>query len=363
MNILFTRFPLESAFGGAEVQTLSLIKGLTGRGHEVEFMGSCKTLLEKTQDTGLKTQELCIGNPPVTKFGAISFMWRKMRMKRQLEQYLQATNYKLQAIFMLSLSEKLLLTDHLVSQGVQVFWVEHDRVGKWLTKNPWLPRLRKLSERVTTIVVSDLSKEIYVKMGWKPERVVAIPNGIDVERFIRGTGQRPVRPHARDAHATHFKLGCIARLTKDKGVDVLIDAIKDIPNVELTIVGQGPEEKHIGSMSKQIKIIPTTDVTSFYQQIDCLILPSRDHDPFGLVIAEAMSAGVPTICTDACGISAHLESDESIIIPAGDASALKEAIIRIQDKETWSKLSKNGPRIAQEKFSLEKMISAYEALI
>ena len=272
-------------------------------------------------------------------------------------------------VFMLSLSEKLLLTDYLVSQGVQVFWIEHDRVGRWLTKNPWLPRLKKLSEQVTTVVVSDLSKEIYVKMGWPKEKVVAIPNGVDVDRFAL-EGRK-----TQDTRHTCFRIGCIARLTRDKGVDVLIEAIKDIPNVELTIVGQGPERGNIQNQISKINrtqdtrnrthvdLISSIDAPSFYKQIDCLILPSRDHDPFGLVIAEAMAAGIPTICTDACGIAAHLDESESIIIPADNINALHDAIIKIQDKEVWSKLSEIGPRVAKEKFSLERMIEEYSSLL
>ena len=86
MHVLFTRFPLESRFGGAEVQTLNVMKGLLERGHEVRFVGSCPTLL---QAIGNKRREvvvkkLDIGPPPVTKWGVISFVWRKGEMKKKL---------------------------------------------------------------------------------------------------------------------------------------------------------------------------------------------------------------------------------------------------------------------------------------
>jgi len=54
MNILFTRFSLESAYGGAEVQTLSLMKGLKEKGHEMIFLGSCPVLLEQTEKLKIK---------------------------------------------------------------------------------------------------------------------------------------------------------------------------------------------------------------------------------------------------------------------------------------------------------------------
>src|SRR3989344_9112693 len=166
MRILFTRFPLESHFGGAEVQTLSLMKGLKERGHEVSFLGSCEVLLKRTRELGMRNWELGIGPPPVTKWGAVSFLWRKRHMQRKLVHEVKQIMLRDgspegnppqhdKIIFMLSFSEKLLLTKWAVAQGIKVFWIEHDSVGRWLTKNPWLPKLRKLSELVTTVVVSD----------------------------------------------------------------------------------------------------------------------------------------------------------------------------------------------------------------
>ena len=64
MKILFTRFPLESAYGGAEVQTLSLMKGLRDRGHAIAFAGSCKTLLRLCREEGFPVIELRIGPRP-----------------------------------------------------------------------------------------------------------------------------------------------------------------------------------------------------------------------------------------------------------------------------------------------------------
>ncbi len=89
MRILFTRFPLESIYGGAEMQTLSLMKGLRERGHEVAFLGSCQVLLEKAISYQLSAIRLDIGSPPVTKWGAVSFLWRHNRMRKKLLAFLR----------------------------------------------------------------------------------------------------------------------------------------------------------------------------------------------------------------------------------------------------------------------------------
>ncbi len=372
MKVLFTRFPLESAHGGAEIQTLSLMKGLKERGHAVAFLGSCPVLLKETAGLHLPHAKLEIGPPPVTKWAAATFFWRKKRMRKQLESAL-STFEGLDAIFMLSLTEKLLMTEWATKRGIKVFWVEHDRIGPWLTRNPWLPMLKRQSEFATTICVSELSKKMYVDLGWNPEKVIVIPNGIDPERF----GPLPSPPPLRQGEGTALlHIGCVARLSHEKGVDVLIDAVGTMTDVSLTIVGTGPEEGFLRNMlatirpfhhltGPHIKIIPhVPDLSSFYHSIDALVLPSRDHDPFGMVTAEAMMLGVPVIVTDECGIAEYLTHDrDALIVKAGDAVELRSAIERLRDPELRSKMKAAGSETAHQKFLAKNMVDAYARLL
>ncbi|MBI2117263.1 glycosyltransferase family 4 protein [Candidatus Peregrinibacteria bacterium] len=378
MNILFTRF------GGAEVQTLSLMKGLRERGHEVGFFGSCHVLLERTQELGIKNQELRIGEPPVTKWGAISFLWRQRRMKRFLTSYFLLPTSRPNAICMLSLTEKLLLTEWAVAHGIRVFWIEHDRIGRWLRWNPWLSRLRRMSKLATTVVVSDLSKRIYVKLGWDPEQIVVIPNGVDVEKLrprvmVRCEAEPRTMTHCRPSwlaafapQGDKFYIGTIARLSPEKGIDLLIEAIKDLPNIHLTIVGTGRDEGKIQNLirclhpEQRITIQRTTnDVAAFYRSLDLFVLPSRDHDPCPLAPIEAMACGVATIMTDACGTAEYVENGrEAIIVPAGSSGALREAIVQLQsDANLRRRLAEHGPRVVAERFSMERMVDEYEKLL
>lgn len=364
MRILFTRFPLESRFGGAEVQTLALMRGLKEKGYEVSFLGSCSVLLEKCRELQVASCKLDIGIPPVTKFGAFSFLWRCWRMKREILRAFETCNLQPATICMLSLSEKLLLTSWALRHGIRVIWIEHDRVSSWLAKNPWLPHLRKLSRSVTTVVVSELSKKIYVNLGWNPERVIAIPNGIDVSRLKTTSGERRVTSEVI------FHIGTIARLTKDKGVDVLIDAVHDLSNVTLTIVGTGPEESSLRacttSRPHNLTITPwTNDLPAFYQSLDCFVLPSREHDPFGLVAGEAMLLGIPTIVTDACGIGGYLTHEkDALVVRAGSREELHNAIARLaSDPAFRNTLAKEGQKTAEKLFSMDQMVRRYEELL
>ena len=364
MHILFTRFPYESAHGGAEIQTLVHMKELKKRGHTVEFLGSCPVLLGMCRENDIPATELHIGLPPVTQTGAMSFAWRQFGMKRKLQQAFDAIHSRepIDAVCMLSLSEKLLLTPH----DSRIIWIEHDAVGRWLIKNPWLNRLKKLSINVTTVTVSELSRQLYIKMGWPTGQVVAIPNGIEIERLAKGSNATH-----QESQSDSLKLGCVARLTADKGVDILIDAVTTLEDIQLSIVGRGKGEEPIAkqirdlSLESRVDLISDAmDIPTFYQQIDVLVLPSRINDPFGLVAAEAMLLNTPVIVTDACGIAGYLKHNHNaLIVPAGSVSALTDAIERMHDITLRTTLARNALETAQKKFSVPGMMDALEDVL
>ncbi len=361
MRILFTRFPLESSYGGAEVQTLSLMNGLRERGHEVMFLGSCPTLLNLTREAGFPALELQIGPPPVRGDLAISFRWRQRRMKAELQRAL-ADLPPFDAVCMLSLTEKLLLTEPLAAAGARVVWIEHDRIGRWLRLNPYRRRLTTFARLAETVAVSGLSRALYIKMGWPPERTHAVGNGIDTDRFA----VLPLPP----ARTGPLQVGCIARLTRDKGVDLLIEAVNGLSEVTLTMVGAGREEGEIrariaAARSDMFLLSPPLNTVEFLAERDVLVLPSRDHDPFGLVVAEAMAAGRATVVTDACGIAGELRDGiDALVVPAGNAAALRAALIRLRDDEEFRlRLCDNARQTASARFGLAPMVEAYERLL
>lgn len=376
VRILFTRFPLESAYGGAEIQTMSLMKGLMERDHAVAFAGSCPVLLEMCKKERIPSAEIDIGIPPVTKWGVLSFAWRKKRMHKVLKTVLDnfsgfvetsdsdvSRKTNIDVICMLSLSEKLLLTADAANQGMRVLWIEHDRIGRWLTHNPWLPLLLEQSNHAITVPVSHLSAGLYKDLGWDPATIRPIANGIDQMRF-------PVRASRRDAPANKSHLICIARLSPEKGVDVLIEAMAGVPDLfTLEIVGTGPEERALKALAKSLHLQERItfsgymkDLSDVYARADALILPSRDNDPFGLVAAEAMMQSIPVVITDECGIAGYLEDGtDAIIAKADSASALTKAIKRLSAEAR--KIADNGKKTAHEQFSVERMVLDYEQLM
>lgn len=373
VKILFTRFPLESRYGGAEVQTRSLMKGLMEHGHAVAFLGSCPTLLRLCREEGIASAELQIGPPPVTKWGALSFVWRKNAMRQQLTDAFDQIHPDI--VCMLSLSEKLLLTDHAAAKGARVLWIEHDRIGRWLTQNPWLNTLLRLAPLALTVGVSHLSRKMYLELGWPQERTIAIANGIDATKLKTQDSGSKTQGNHRSPNTKYgirrpLHIGTIARLSREKGVDLLIEALAGLPDCHLTVVGEGREEKKLRALAESKHVGDRTiiqprveDLGTFYRALDLFVLPSREHDPFGLVAAEAMMCGVATVVTDACGIAGYLKNGtDAMIVPALDPHALARCIVQLSDPVLRGTIAANGRKTAEEKFRTKRMVEEYELL-
>lgn len=371
MHILFTRFPLESIpNGGAEGQIMNLATGLAERGHAVAFAGSCTALAPAFRRANLPVVDLDIGPPPVSKTAIARFAVRKNAMRRQLETMLSGFK-QLDVVVMLSLSEKLLLTDIAAKRGIRVIWIEHDPVDRWLTKNPWRKLLQKQSEHATTVTVSPLSRVHYLEMDWNPKKTIAIPNGIEDSWFQDGESRKQkVESRTNKRSPSQLHVGCVARLAKEKGIDVLLRAIADVDHTTLDIVGDGPEKNalqqqvHRLGIAHRVRFLGRTDdVAHIYRIIDALVLPSRTIDPFGMAAAEAMAMGVPCLVTDACGIASCLQAARDVlVVESGSAPALAQGIERLHEAAQRASLAQNGAKAAREHFRISTMVDRYETL-
>lgn len=118
-------------------------------------------------------------------------------------------------------------------------------------------------------------------------------------------------PPARTAGP--FRFAFAGQLIPRKRVDWLLRSLAgwNDREVELWIVGAGPEESRLRSMAAGLPPgvtvrwcgqSPMSDIPALLGQADCLVLPSA-HDGWGAVASEALMAGTPVICSNACGVA------------------------------------------------------------
>lgn len=127
-----------------------------------------------------------------------------------------------------------------------------------------------------------------------------------------------------------FLFGTVGRMEPSKGMDVLLEAFERaaIPGARLALVGGGREWKALRARAPEQVLMPgfVERPEDWLAAFDCFVSPSRS-EPFGLVLLEAMQAGLPVVAT-ATGGARHLAPRiGSELVPPDDAAALAGALV------------------------------------
>lgn len=121
---------------------------------------------------------------------------------------------------------------------------------------------------------------------------------------------RAIDPIDERAESQPFRFLFVGQLIERKRLDVLISCLGALRAMEfgLVVAGTGPEQEKLRVLANRalsgrvewLGPLPMQSVAGEMVRADCLVLPSR-HDGWGAVISEALMAGTPVICSDACG--------------------------------------------------------------
>jgi glycosyltransferase involved in cell wall biosynthesis len=201
------------------------------------------------------------------------------------------------------------------------------------------------------------------QQGLRPERVVVIPNGLDVARF---------RPIARGGAVR--RVGTLARLHPVKGLDVLVDALallrRDVPHVEASIVGDGPEradlERRIAErgLSDRVRLAGhREDVAAALTEMDVFVLPSRS-EAFPNALVEAMASALPVVATEVGGVPELIEHGRTgLLVPPGQPAPLAQALLGLvrQPERAWAMGRRARAEVVQ-RYSFDRMVARFEAL-
>ena len=238
----------------------------------------------------------------------------------------------------------------------------------------WLQRRIQSDAELIVVPSESIAKRAMEWSGIPLERLVVIPNAIDVAHF-RGTAVPAVEAdHGRDARATRIRVGFVGRLDPVKRVVDLVDALRHLPegDYDLHIYGEGAMkpaiEAAIASSSKLAGRVTlhgaVVDVRRAYSAIDLLVLPS-DAEGFGLVLIEAMAAGVPVIGTNVDGIREVIRDGETgLLVPPRDPAALSVAIQRLAfDAALRERLTQAALLDVQRRFAWPGVLDQYRALL
>src|SRR3954470_12197835 len=153
--------------------------------------------------------------------------------------------------------------------------------------------------------------------------VLVTCNGVDI----------PDRPHGPAGHRPP-RIGVHARLTRQKGIDVLLEAVRELVQkgrrLELCVAGRGRDEAALRRAASGLPVRFlgwVTEPRRFLAGLDIFCQPSR-HEALPLALLEAMAEGLPCVSTDVGDVRARL-GDAVCLVPTEDSQALAAALGRL----------------------------------
>ena len=200
--------------------------------------------------------------------------------------------------------------------------------------------------------------EYFVAEGWPRDRITAIPNFAPDLRIKAAASRR-----ALDTPEGAPVLLALGRLHVNKGFDVLLTALAELPGHYLWLGGSGPLEGSLKKLARELGVASRVrflgwreDTPALLAAADVFVCSSR-HEPFGNIVIEAWAQGIPVVAAAASGPSALIEDGASgLLVPVDDAAALAGAVRRIADKPGLVQALSDGGRAAFEKDYREDVV-------
>ncbi len=198
------------------------------------------------------------------------------------------------------------------------------------------------------------------------KNISVIPTGVDTNRFEKGN--KAMSRRARHIPESAFVIGHVGRLAPEKSLEYLaqavVQAIKSEPGAVFMVVGDGPSKSNILNIFKKNNLdrqliftgsLQGQELVDAYHAMDVFAFASLSETQ-GMVLTEAMAAGVPVIARDAPGVRDVLCHDENGIMVDGEASEdafARRLKIALNQPEKLSDWRLNALAVAQD-FTREK---------
>lgn len=236
-----------------------------------------------------------------------------------------------------------------------------------------------LSDRV--IVTSDAVREAFERGSPRRAAITRVDNGIDVSRFVPGASDMVRRDFGIDPAAP--LIGAAARMDIWKGLEDFIEAAAIVrqarPDARFVIAGGAIEGQ--AAYEQELRVLAQTRgldgvlffagwrygpeaMPAFHQSIDLLVLPSREPEPFGLVVLEAMAAGKPVIATAHGGpVEIVRDRETGLLVTPRTPQAIADGVLElIADPGRMAAYGKAARARAVEHYAIERTVDRLQLL-
>lgn len=233
------------------------------------------------------------------------------------------------------------------------------------------PVLRRILRRAHTVIATNpVVARNSPQLHGLPQ-VTVCPIGVNLDRF-----QPPPAPPAPRPFTALF----VGVLRHYKGLPILLHALQQQPAMHALIAGEGPLRADLETLARELGLtarvrflgrVPDADLPALYHQADVFVLPSTSRaEAYGMVMTEAMAAGLPCITTElGTGTSYVVEHEVTgLVVPPNNVAALAQALRRLMtDSALRATMGQAGRARALALFSeahmLERLEDLYQAAV
>ncbi|HEX5592928.1 MAG TPA: glycosyltransferase [Solirubrobacterales bacterium] len=217
-------------------------------------------------------------------------------------------------------------------------------------------------------VSREIAGELVEGLGWPAEKIEVVYNAVDLARV-----EVEAPPGLREqlgGSETRALVLTPARLDAQKGHDVLLEAMPQVPDATFLFAGEGPERERLETLAAQLGIADRVrflgrreDVPQLLAACDVFALPSL-YEGSSLAVLEAMAAGIPIVSSAIGGTEELIEDGRSgLLVKPGDSEALAAALRRaLGDPELRKSLTARARERVEAGLTREAMASRVEGV-
>lgn len=215
----------------------------------------------------------------------------------------------------------------------------------------------------------DFPRRLVRDYGFPRDRITVIHNGVAYRPVLVSAEDRRSQRAMFSAGDGDLILGYFGRLTDEKGIQLIVEALARLPDrYRLIIAGDGPAESSLRARASALGVASRVRFLGFIRSpedamaaCDTIIVPSLVQEACSRVIVEAMNQGVPVIGTKVGGTPELIDHGvEGWIVAPGDLAALESAILTLgEDPDCRQRMSRAVRDRIRRQFMMEEVIERY----
>jgi phosphatidyl-myo-inositol alpha-mannosyltransferase len=344
--------------GGVQVHVRQLAAELRTRGHRTTILAPGS---RSSEDAGVRIVGRPVRVPYRGTVAPISFSpgaWRRIRsaMRSFDPDLIHAHEPLTPSISMLA----------VLAAGAPVVATFHASLDRSRLMELAGPALRQVSGRIdAAVAVSDAAASFVRRVVRVPLEIV--PNGVDVQAFsdpgrsVEGLQEGP-------------KILWVNRLDPQKGFEIMLRAFEqlasEVGDVHLLVAGDGRDRVLLRSLPGDLRsrilrlgTVPHEELPRYHAAADVFVSPATGQESFGIVLVEAMAAGVPVVASDIEGYREVVRDGvDGLLVPPNDPNALAAAIRRVLSEPELAAALKAAGRSRAQAFSWQAIAPRLEAV-